>query len=136
MDFFVRDDLVKIGIGEDGEDEIGIRYSVVFRNDRGEQWAHNLVTFNVTKRYDAEEGCNFFRRDNGEAKARIEAMCQRMIDAKRPIVERYWTEIEPAYGSDAYQEIDAIGGHRYAELRAAEDRGELPIGSAERMAYA
>lgn len=136
MDFIVTDDLYQAGTdAEDGTPIYGRAFFVMAQNERGERWVHHSVFKDTEVRYMHEGGYTSVQRRTAEAEAAATRLLVR-IRAAGAIDLRHWFESDPEYGSVAYQEIDAYGGHRYNELRAAEDRGELPVGAADRMAFA
>lgn len=126
MDFAVRDDLVKVGVSEDGEDELGLVYYVIARGPDGRQWAHNRSFLNKQKRYDPEDGVYFYRDDEGKASRQVAHLLSQITEAVahggQPNFAAHWNEIDPAYGSDAYQELDAMHYFRDTERMRDEER--------------
>lgn len=112
LSFGYRDDLVRVGRDpEEGTDIFDLSYYVVAEDDLGRRWAHEHA---------------FFDRD-GDAKASVERLVRR-IEAHvaaggRLDVDR-WVEIDPAYGSEAYQGLDDVGYFAARERHQAREAGE------------
>lgn len=112
---FVRDDLTQVGWTEDGEADIASRFYLVVRADNGAQVAHD------------------YSRTASGGNSRVMAMSdlddlrdrvQRHLDSGGALDRDHWGEIDPAYGSEAYQALDA-GGYFWAhEVLREVDAGE------------
>lgn len=123
--FAVREDLVDLGRHwEDGEQVVGCAYYVVAEDCEGRRWAHGRRFVDHVRRYDAEEGAHFWaRRAAGEAQAAADRLLARIeahVDAGGELDEDLWVEVDPAYGSVAYQVADAGGYFAHRERQEAE----------------
>lgn len=121
---------------EDGVPDHGLLYQVMCEDADGRRWVNNGGTFANGRRVVSEEGIAGWARDNGEAKARAEAFCQRIEKAMaggRKLDPDSWTEIDPAYGSQAYQDLDRHGHFLAGEIMAAHDAGEISEAEALRL---
>jgi hypothetical protein len=102
---FVTTDLYNAGFTEDGEEFHAELYYVVAEYTGGERLAHS-ATFRGTEKVVDEDGMSHFPDLREEAKAKAEALCKRIKDALDEgcgLHMSYWTEIQPVYGSRAYQ---------------------------------
>ncbi len=123
--FGVREDLVDLGRDEDGSVVVGCSFYVVAEDDAGHRWAHDHAFLDHERRVD-EDGARFWaRRDGADAEAdRLLARIEAAVAAGRRLDAAHWVEIDPAYGSAAYQDLDAIGYLAARERQAARDAGE------------
>lgn len=106
-------DLYKAGVTEDGEDYIAERYHVQVELADGTRYRH-CAFFNGAKEVSYEEGYGFIDLRE-EAKAAAEKLARRVQDALRCGLKldlRHWYKDYPAYGSQAYQEDEAMGLYR------------------------
>jgi hypothetical protein len=123
MDVAVRDDLVQVGLTEDGEPDVAHRFYLVARDARGAQWAHD---------YARVAGRGGIAAD--VAAAALEVLRVRVaahLEAGGALDFDHWIEIDPAYGSEAYQALDAAGYFWAQEIVAAADGGEAVSGVLE-----
>lgn len=125
--FDYRDDLVDLGRDEDGSVVEGRSFYVVAEDDAGHRWAHSH-SFLDHVRAVTEDGERYWaRRDLAEVEAAVARLRERIIahvEAGGRLDASHWVEIDPAYGSVAYQELDAVGYFAAAERQAARDAGE------------
>lgn len=111
---FVRDDLVQVGLTEDGEPDVARRFYVVAEDAHGARWVHDfaLTTPRVTEDAIA---------------ARIERLRARIakhLAEGGALDEAHWFPTDPAYGSEAYCELDRVGYFQAAERARDRDKGE------------
>jgi hypothetical protein len=114
MDVFVRDDLVQVGLTEDGDPDLALRFYLVVEDARGARAAHDFAVI-------------AHRAASEDAAARVEALRARVaahLAAGGALDPAHWTEIDPRYGSEAYQRLDAFGYFWAKEVLAAADAGE------------
>lgn len=120
FEFAVRSDLVDLGLDSDGEQDVGFAFYVVAEDCEGRRWAHGRRFLDRVKAYDAEEGIAYWaRRDRDAVEAAAERLRARIVahvDAGGELADDCWVEIDPAYGSEAYQAADA-GGYFAARER-------------------
>ncbi len=107
MQVAVRCDLVQSGLTEDGEAAIRRRYYVVAEVASGARWAHDYG-------YAEEAGADALR---GRVAAHLEA--------GGVLNEAHWYDIDPAYGSAAYQGLDDQGFYRARERQEVREVGEV-----------
>jgi hypothetical protein len=128
LSFRVRDDLVDLGRDEDGSVIVGRSFYVVAEDAVGNRWAHDHSFLDRVRRYDAEEGGHFWARGEegaAEAKAaRLLARVEAYVAAGGALDVDRWVEIDPGYGSAAYQELDAVGYFAARERHEARQAGE------------
>ena len=128
LSFGYRDDLVQLGLDDDGSPVVGRSFYVVAEDEAGHRWAHAHSFLDHVKRYDAEEGVRYWaRRYNNEAQDAVVALLARIeaaVAAGRRLDAAHWVEIDPAYGSDAYQDLDAVGYFAARERQEAREAGE------------
>jgi hypothetical protein len=101
----VASDLYQAGLTEDGRPFIAENYYVVIENAAGRRFAHNVFFNGAVVHFDDEEFCHYFEDVREEAKAKAEALCDRVSSALasgRSINLDLWVEVDPAYGSDEY----------------------------------
>ena len=101
----IRSDLYDAGLTEDGEHFYAEVYYVVITHTTGRQMAHE-ASFNGTAHVEHEDPLTGQRWEGFEdLRDAAKASCQRILDAMARLgrinAER-WTDISPAYGSDAY----------------------------------
>jgi myo-inositol catabolism protein IolC len=115
LDIFARNDLIETGQWtEDGEREIAVAFYLVAEDHRGARVAHD---FSVRA----------WRSDDQDAIARIEGLRARVaahVAKGGKLDPDHWTEIDPAYGSEAYQALDAHGYFWGQEVLRAVEAGE------------
>ena len=105
----VGSNLYNAGTTEDGEAYIAECYFVAVEFADGSRFQHQ-VTFPGAQYSEDEDGFGFEDiRDSAKAKAERLAQSVRQSGA---INFKYWDEVDPAYGSDAYQ-------HQGIELQRA-----------------
>jgi hypothetical protein len=124
--FFVRSDVFHIGRDECGTPLEALSFYVVRENVNGTRWAHEARFINGKKFVNEEDGGDFFVPDNGEAEAAAEtlrARCEARLDRGGHFDPERWDEIDPAYGSAAYQELDAMHFFRDREKMEDEEAG-------------
>lgn len=109
--FFVRDDVYHDGRDECGHPVERLAYYVVCEDENGRRWAHH-ATF-------TDEGYA------GRGEARANKMLARIQAARRGPDFDHWYEIDPAYGSLAYQGLDDHKYFRNREIMEAHDAGEI-----------
>jgi hypothetical protein len=128
LSFRVRDDLVDLGRDEDGSVIVGRSFYVVAEDAAGRRYAHDRSFLDHVQRYDEEDGGHFWgRRWDGDAEREAAALLARIeahVAAGGALNEAHWDEVDPAYGSAAYQELDAVGYWAARERQAARDAGE------------
>lgn len=127
MNFSVRSDVVHAVRGnmtEDGEPLEGLVFYVIAETPNGTRYAHGRRYLNG-ETYRHPDGFTGFVRDKGEAEARAANLCAKITKAAKPLDPTCWEEIDPAYGSEAWQELDASGGmfgrSYFAERERIED---------------
>ncbi len=123
----VRDDLVKIGVGEDGDDVIARCLYLVAENAAGSRWAHDRYFADCVQAYDPREGAYHQRRPIELVESEVEALRRKVeahLAAGGRLDQDHWYAIDPAYGSAAYQGLDAVGYFRGRERQEARDAGE------------
>ena len=127
LSFGYRDDLVQLGLDEDGSAIIGRSFYVVAEDAAGHRWAHAHSFLDHAERYDEEEGAYWARRWNNEAQDAVAALLARIeahVAAGGALDADRWVEIDPGYGSAAYQELDAVGYFAARERHEARQAGE------------
>lgn len=128
LSFGVREDLVDLGRDEDGSVVVGRSFYVVAEDEAGHRWAHDRSFLDRVAAYDAEEGGRYWaHREEGAAEAEADRLLARIevaVAAGRRLDAEHWVEIDPAYGSAAYQDLDAVGYFAARERHAAREAGE------------
>ena len=122
MDFEVRCDLIHLpGTDEDGQPAVGETFYVVATAGNGRRWAHSHW-FDKHGMVDYEEGRFSGIIDSG-AEAKAEALRTTIANSGKLLNPDHWSEIDPMYGSEAYQRLDATKFFRNREIfEAFEDR--------------
>lgn len=125
--FAVRSDLFELpGRDEDGELAVGTVWYVIAEAADGRRWSHSM-SFKQHGMVDYEEG-RFPGIINCTAEAQAEALCERItkaVAAGRRLDEEHWTQIDPCYGSEAYQRLDDRKFFRNREIYGAFETGEI-----------
>lgn len=114
MQVFVRDDLIQTGWTEDGDVALKRRHYVVAETPNGARFAHDRVF--VGHLHGDDEAA----QDAAALLTKVEAHLA--IGGK--LDPDHWNEVDPRYGSEAYQSLDAWGYFRARERREAFDAGE------------
>ena len=109
-----RSDLYEGGYTEDGERMIHEAHYVVIEVPDGRRWAHSH-SFRTEKMRKAEAMT--------KSEALAEKIFQHLASGKKLDME-HWVEIDPAYGSKAYQKLDGKGYFRARERHEAREQGE------------
>jgi hypothetical protein len=133
----VRSDVVIVGRDdEDGSPIEALCFYVIGEAPNGHRIAHDTSWCNRGATGRDEDGFRRWPRDNGEAERKAERLAAKVrqhlagggsLDATR------WREIDPCYGSDAYQALDNEYYFRTREITAAHDRGEISETEALRL---
>lgn len=125
--FDYRDDLVDLGRDEDGEVVVGRSFYVVAEDDAGHRWAHSHSFLDHVRAVD-EDGARYWARRSfaevEDAAARLRDRIAAHVAAGGRLDASLWVEIDPAYGSAAYQELDAVGYFGARERHQAREAGE------------
>lgn len=117
--FGVRSDVVSLGRHwEDGEEMIGFTAYVVAEAPDGRRWAHSH---------------SYTETDPEGAEAKADRLLQRIEAAGGRINLVHWHEIDPAYGSIAYQRLDNQKFFRNREIAESMDAGEIDEYTANRL---
>ena len=117
----VCEDVYEAGRDECGTPYVAVSYFVMAEATNGARLRHNNF-FRGCKVVADEDGFDHFVDLRERAKARAEALADKIRVAGR-IDERYWSEMDPAYGSKAYTDMDA-GGY-FAWRERAEEMGVI-----------
>lgn len=139
LDFGVRDYLIKCGTNpDDGSDELDRDLCVIARAADGRQWVHDYSFHDRELRYCDEERCHFWgyralvQAEDGKwvspADGEVEALRARIEKAYASgykLDPQHWVEVDPAYGSDAYQALDSECYFRNRDVMEAHDAGEI-----------
>lgn len=113
LEFCVTSDVVCGGYDECGYPLERLVYYVLAEGPTGRRFAH-------------------FKTYYSEAEAMpLLRVIEQAYAAGRPIDTNHWQEIDPAYGSEAYQALDAEKFFRNREIMEAHDAGEI----SERTAF-
>ena len=137
MHVFVRDDLVEIGLTEDGEAEIARQFYLVAEAPNGARWGHDYSRLNKVRTMFVDEydgPVHGWARDDEAAEKAMEALRAKVaghIAKGGKLDPQHWNEIDPAYGSAAYQRLDAVGYFWGQEVLRAVDAGEPISAQAE-----
>src|SRR5690606_24986507 len=100
------------GLTEDGEEYIGHIFFVRAEAPDGRRWAHVQGFDGVSVEYDEEFGCTYYGDIREEASARAEALAAKIkayLEAGGKLDPTCWNEMDPAYGSSAYDSLDVMG---------------------------
>lgn len=129
LTFGVREYLDQIATDrEDGTPVIASAFYVAAQDETGRRWAHDHSYIDHVLAYDAEDGIrHWVRREDGTAgaaAARLLARIEAHVAAGGKLNAEHWNEIDPAYGSPAYQALDDLGYFAAHERQAARDAGE------------
>jgi|SRR5579872_6893175 len=122
LDIHVGSDLFKAGVTEDGQDFIGERWFVQAEAVNGQRWVH-IARFDSTKAVDGEDcdGMVFFPDNRVEALGRAESLAANVrlfLNAGGKLTPEFWIEVDPRYGSIAYQTLDNQGYFKDLERKA------------------
>lgn len=113
MQVFVRDDLIQTGWTEDGDAALKRRHYVVAEAPNGARFAHDRAFVGHLHGDEAAQAADALR-------AKVEAH----LASGGKLDPDHWNEVDPRYGSEAYQSLDTVGYFRARERREAFDAGE------------
>lgn len=94
---------------EDGEDILGSSFRLIAELPNGQRFEHATVAYSPRSTYGEDEGETRVWQDFAGARAQIAQLQSEML-ANGPLsietilASPEWHEIDPAYGSEAYQE--------------------------------
>jgi hypothetical protein len=100
----IRTELYKAGITEDGEEYSAEQYYIILEKADGERYAHFMSFKGCDAGFD-EDGIPYFVDTRNIAMKDAETLLNR-IQAKGQVNLQYWKEIDPEYGSLAFQRIN------------------------------
>lgn len=91
---------------DDGQDVIGNVYFIVMEISDGTRYRHFHTWVNKVQKVDEETGEPYFEDLTEKVESEMFKLLGKMIEVylveKRRIDMRYWEEMEPVYGSEAY----------------------------------
>lgn len=117
----VSSSLYCAGLTEDGEEFIGHIFFVRAEAPDGRRWVHVRGFDGVNEEFDEEFGCTYYGDVREEATAKAEALASKVqthLEAGGKLDPACWNEVDPAYGSNAYDSLDAMGYFKEMEKRA------------------
>ena len=118
---YAASDLYNAGYSCDGHPFIAECFYVVMENEAGRRFRH-VVTFSGTQHSVCEEsGESYFPDLREEASAKAERLVERVnaaLQAGKGVNSKFWEEVEPAYGSDAYISQRTEAKRVFAEKQA------------------
>lgn len=118
----VREDLYNAGVRCDGHVFHAPLYYVTAEAPNGRRWAHNRVFKGARREVSEETGDPEFidlRESSQHAAEVLAARVEAWLKSGGRLDPAYWREIDPAYGSQAYQDLDTM--HFFKEREKAED---------------
>lgn len=117
--FFIRDDVFHAGRDVCGTPIERLAYYVIAEAPNGRRFAHERS----------------FIGHGGEAAAEHlrERIQKAYTEGGEPEWDKFWWEVDPAYGSDAYQGLDAEKFFRNREIMEAHEAGEINTTDAARL---
>ena len=119
---YAASDLYNAGYACDGHPFIAEQYYVVIENQAGRRFRHT-ATFNGTQEIVCPEfGDSYFLDLRQEASVKAERLVQRVNAALKAGValdSACWYEVDPAYGSDEYEDQCTEVQRLFAEKAAA-----------------
>lgn len=104
-DVGVSFDLYKVGINEDGRDQISHRYFVQIEAPDGSRWVHRETFDGSRADFDDEHGIPFFHDLLAEAEGKADDLANRVrahLAKGGDLNFSHWVEDYPRYGSAAY----------------------------------
>ena len=119
----VREDLYNAGVRCDGHGFHASLYYVIAEAPDGRRWAHNRVFKGARREVCEETGDPVFidlRESSRHAAEVLASRVEAWLKSGERLDLAYWGEIDPAYGSQAYQDLDALS--YFKEREKAEDR--------------
>lgn len=119
---YVASDLYQAGYSCDGHPFIAEKYFVLIENAAGRRFRHNK-SFGGVEVYQCEEtGETGFKDVRDEVKKIVDDLAAKVnatLAAGKPLTASCWFEVDPAYGSDAYQSQGTEAKRYFEELQAA-----------------
>lgn len=111
LDICIGSNVYKAGTTEDGEAFTAERYFVEVTATNGQRWVHT-VQFDGCRVVADEEGFDHFldvRDEARDAVSLVETRVKAHLATGGKLDPVMWREVDPAYGSDAYQSLDNQG---------------------------
>lgn len=121
----IYSELYQAGVTVDGEIYTAERFGVVAEAEDGRRWAHNHNFRGAHIDYDEETGEPVFidvSDKAAEVAGRLAARIARHVGAGNQLDFQNWHEIDPVYGSPAFQALDNAGWFKAREKDEEERR--------------
>lgn len=99
----IKADLYKAGVTEDGEDYIAEFYVIVAQRPGGSREEYNRSFPGCIKSYSEDGEGPFFEDVREQALAKAERVLRGILENGRASAGGVWHEVDPEYGSPAYQ---------------------------------
>lgn len=93
--FGVRDELIEYGRNEDGGQEVALYHSLIAELPSGRRYANRVGVVTYYGRVVSEPGITV---------ERLQAQAERLQSVQPKLDPEAWSEIDPAYGSQAWPE--------------------------------
>lgn len=100
------------GLTEDGEEFIGVIFRVQITASNGQRWIHTQGFDGVTSEEFEDSGVLVFsdnQEEAGEAAEALAAKVRTHLEEGGKLDPFHWMEADPAYGSQAYDQLDRTG---------------------------
>lgn len=112
IEFFIRDDIISLGKDEDGSEIEGTVYYIVAEDENGRRWASpESIPGTILDTIEHDDGPAVVIRDVRDEAYVKAVMAQKNCEIVGASIvndpEWPWSEIDPAYGSFAYQDQEA-----------------------------
>jgi len=118
---YVASDLYQAGISCDGHPFIAEKYYVLIENAAGRRFRHNKSFAGVEVIQCEETGETGFQDLRNKVMATVEDLAAKVnatLAAGKPLTAACWSEVDPAYGSDAYVSQGTEAQRCFAEQAA------------------
>ena len=104
--------LYNAGLTEDGEEFVGHIFYVRAEAPNGQRWLHVKAFDGVTSEEYEDSGVMVFGDDReaaAEGAERLASKVREHLASGGKLDLDCWNEVDPAYGSDAYERLDLMG---------------------------
>lgn len=111
-------DLYQAGVTADGEIYTAERFGVLAEASDGRRWAHNHTFRGVNLDYCEETGEPIFNDVSAKASECADRLAARIaahVEAGGTLDFHNWHEVDPVYGSPAFQALDNAGWFKARE---------------------
>lgn len=125
LEVYTPSSLYEAGLTEDGEPFVAHCFHVGIEAKNGQRWFHIHSFPGAESYYDDEYDYSGFRDISEEAKAKADKLADKVrahLSAGKKLDPSHWAEVDPRYGSTAYESLDTLGFFKEREKKEDGER--------------